>query len=159
MIEISKSKTADTRSCDFANVTVETLRASSAQHIDDVRAALFFFTQMIGLAATTHDLDKLTGIDWFHGDFVTGFKETGWWDNHRKITRHHLSEADGVREDVNLIDVLGRIARGGDERPEHSQHGGVVTYGAWAGCKPVASAQMVRFHPPPPPQHGPGNRE
>jgi len=67
MIEISKSKTADTRSCDFANVTVDTLRASSAQHIDDVRAALFFFTQMIGHAATTHDLDKLTDIDWLAG--------------------------------------------------------------------------------------------
>lgn len=110
MITISKSQTADTRSCDFASVSRETLLASSAQHIDDVRAALFLFTQMIGHAATTHDLDKLTGIDWFHRDFVTGFKETGWWDNHRKITRHHLSEADGVPRDVNLLDVLEWVA-------------------------------------------------
>lgn len=110
MIRIPKSQTADTRSCDFARVSRETLLASSVQHIDDVRAALFLFTQMIGHAATMHDLDKLSGIDWFHADFVTGFTETGWWDNHRKISRHHLSEADGVPEDVTLVDVLEWVA-------------------------------------------------
>ncbi len=57
-----------------------------------------------------HDTDKITDIDGFHADFVTGFKEHGWWDRHRQLNRHHLTEPDGVRDDVNLIDVLDFIA-------------------------------------------------
>lgn len=110
MIEISKSQTADTRTCDFANTTKETLLASSRQHIGDVVKALAFFSGKLIEAAGEHDYDKLTAIDWFHSDFVTGFKETGWWDNHRKIHRHHLGQADGIPEGVNLIDVLEYIA-------------------------------------------------
>jgi hypothetical protein len=110
MIEITMSKTADTRTCDFASVSRETLLASSRQHIGDVVSALAFFSGKIIKAAGEHDYDKLTTIDWFHKDFVTGFKQTGWWDNHRKIHRHHLDKADGVPKDVNLIDVLEHIA-------------------------------------------------
>lgn len=40
MIRITMSQTADTRTCDFANVSKETLYASSVQHIGDVRTAL-----------------------------------------------------------------------------------------------------------------------
>lgn len=106
MIEISKSATADTRTCDFANVTKETLLASSRQHIGDVVKALAFFQSKFTEAAGEHDYDKLTAIDCFHEDFVTGFKQTGWWDNHRKIHRHHLDKADGIPEDVNLVDIM-----------------------------------------------------
>jgi hypothetical protein len=60
--------------------------------------------------AENHDHDKISDIEGFHRDFLTGFKETTWWDNHRKVNRHHLLEADGVPEDVNLIDVLDMIA-------------------------------------------------
>lgn len=110
MIEISKSKTADTRTCDFAKVGKQQLLESSVQHIEDVRKALAFFQQMLGEAAGRHDHDKITAIDHFHADFVTGFAETGWWDNHRKVNRHHLLQADGVPADVDLIDVLDLIA-------------------------------------------------
>lgn len=110
MIAIKKSATADTRTCDFANTTKETLLASSQQHIGDVGKALAYFSGKITEAASLHDADKLAGIDWFHADFVTGFTQTGWWDNHRKIHRHHLAQADGVPEDVNLIDVLEFVA-------------------------------------------------
>lgn len=110
MIEIRKSPTADTRTCDFANVSSETLLASSHQHIDDVRAGLDFFRQKLSDAAYVHDRDKITDIDGFHRDFVTGFAQTGWWDRHRKLNRHHLLEADGIPADVNLIDVLDMIA-------------------------------------------------
>lgn len=106
IITIRPSATADTRTCDFANVSRETLLESSRQHIGDIQAALWWFIQRIGEASTQHDSDKISEIDWFHRDFVTGFKETGWWDNHRRITRHHLARADGVREDVNLVDVI-----------------------------------------------------
>lgn len=110
MIEIQQSKTADTRSCDFANVSKEQLYASSVQHIDDVLQALAFFRDQITEAGVRHDYDKLTDIDGFHADFITGFKQTGWWDRHRQLNRHHLLQADGVRDDVNLIDVLDMIA-------------------------------------------------
>ena len=110
MILISKSATADTRTCDFANTAKETLLASSRQHIGDVVKAMSFFIGKLTEAAGEHDSDKLTTIDWFHKDFVTGFKETGWWDNHRRIHRHHLAQADGVPADVNLLDVLEYIA-------------------------------------------------
>ena len=109
-IRILPSTTADTRSCDFANVSKETLLESSEQHIDDVRRGLAFFRYILDLAALAHDRDKITDIDSFHADFVTGFKQTGWWDRHRKLNRHHLLQADGVPDDVNLIDVLDMIA-------------------------------------------------
>lgn len=110
MIEIKKSPTADTRTCDYANVDKATLAASSVQHIADVGKAMGFFAAKVLSQAVAHDTDKLTDIDGFHADFLTGFKETGWWDRHRKLNRHHLTQADGVPEDVNLVDVLDFIA-------------------------------------------------
>lgn len=110
MIQIQKSKTADTRTCDFANTTKETLLDSSRQHIRDIVKALAFFIGRLTEAAGEHDYDKLASIDWFHADFITGFEQTGWWDNHRRIHRHHLDKPDGVPKDVNLLDVLEYIA-------------------------------------------------
>lgn len=110
MIKIKKSKTADTRTCDFANVTMETLLDSSLQHIGDIQKAMAFFISYLVEASGKHDYDKLTKINWFHSDFITGFKLTGWWDNHRKIHRHHLEQADGIPEDVNLLDLLEYIS-------------------------------------------------
>ena len=110
MIKIKKSPTADTRTCDFTKVTKEQLLASSEQHIGDVRLALGFFINEIVEAQIHHDHDKISDIDGFHADFVTGFKVTKWWDNHRKVNNHHLNSADGIRDDVNLIDVLDYIA-------------------------------------------------
>jgi hypothetical protein len=109
MIRIEKSQTADTRTCDFANTSKDTLLASSEQHIGDVQDALWFMIKLLDKAAMVHDHDKISDIDGFHRDFVTGFKQTSWWDNHRKVNRHHLLQADGVPEDVNLIDVLDMI--------------------------------------------------
>lgn len=110
MIEIEQSKTADTRSCDFANTTKATLMESSLQHIFDVQKGLEFFRENISEAASVHDHDKISDIDGFYADFVTGFNQTTWWDNHRKVNRHHLLNDDGVPADVNLIDVLDMIA-------------------------------------------------
>jgi len=110
MIQIKKSKTADTRSCDYTQVSKNTLQESSLQHIGDVVKALAFFSSKLTEAAGKHDFDKLTLIEWFHSDFKTGFKETGWWDNHRLINRHHIDKPDGIPDDVNLIDVLEHIS-------------------------------------------------
>lgn len=109
-IHIQPSPTADTRTCDFANVPKLTLLRSSLGHILDVGKGLAFFSEKLTIAAACHDYDKLTEIDWFLSDFRTGFKETGWWDNHRKIHRHHLDKGDGVPSDVNLLDVLEHVA-------------------------------------------------
>jgi hypothetical protein len=110
MISIKPSPTADTRTCDFANVSKETLLASSHQHIADVREGLRYFGSFLAKASENHDFDKITDIDGFHRDFVTGFKQTEWWDRHRALNRHHLNNEDGVRDDVNLVDVLDFIA-------------------------------------------------
>jgi hypothetical protein len=110
MIQIKKSPTADTRTCDFANTKKETLLASSHQHIQDVRVAMAQFSILLCTQAEVHDHDKISDIDGFNRDFLTGFKEHSWWDNHRKVNRHHLLETDGVPADVNLIDVLDMIS-------------------------------------------------
>jgi len=110
MIKINKSQTADTRTCDYANVTRDTLAASSAQHIRDVQVALAFFAQLLHRAAAVHDTDDLPDLDGFHADFVTGFVASGSWERHRSLNRHHLTTDDGIPAGVNLIDVLDYIA-------------------------------------------------
>lgn len=109
MIVIKQSKTADTRSCDFSKVTKVQLYESSIQHIGDVKKGMGFFRDLLSEVAERHDFDKLTEIRHFHSDFIGGFEETGWWDNHRKVNRHHLLQEDGVPPDVNLVDVLDMI--------------------------------------------------
>lgn len=110
MIEIKKSPTADTRTCDVTKVERQQLLDSSRQHIADVAKAMAFFSSKLFTAAAEHDYDKLTDIDQFYSDFRTKFEQTGWWDNHRKIHRHHLAQTDGVPQDVNLLDVLEYVA-------------------------------------------------
>src|SRR5262245_19518117 len=110
VIRVHPSPTADMRTCDYANVSKDTLLASSHQHICDVREGLQFFSRKIAQAMLAHDTDKITDIDGFHRDFVTGFTATEWWDRHRKLNRHHLTAPDGIPADVNLIDVLDFIA-------------------------------------------------
>lgn len=110
MIEIKKSPTADTRTCDVTKVSRQQLLDSSRQHIADVAKAMAFFSSKLFAAAAEHDYDKLTAIDEFYADFQTSFKQTGWWDNHRKIHRHHLGQPDGVPKDVNLLDILEYIS-------------------------------------------------
>lgn len=109
-ITIQQSPTADTKTCDFASVTRQQLLESSVQHIADVQRGLAFFQAMIVEAGIRHDTDKVTDIDGFHADFLTGFEQTGWWDRHRRLNRHHLGMPDGVPSDVNLIDVLDYVA-------------------------------------------------
>lgn len=108
-ILIQRSPTADTRTCDFSKVSKDELEHSSRIHISDVGLGLAFFADALEDAAENHDFDKLTGLDQFHADFQTGFQQTTWWDNHRKVNRHHLNIADGVPADVNLVDVIEHV--------------------------------------------------
>ena len=106
IIKIKKSQTADTRSCDYANVTKDQLRQSTIQHIADVNAALAFFGRMIVDSANAHDTDKLTDLDSFHADFLTGFEKHEWWDRHRRLNRHHLTAADGIPFHISPLFVV-----------------------------------------------------
>jgi hypothetical protein len=118
VITIQKSSTADTRTCDVTKVTKSMLLESSQQHIGDVGKGLVFFAGQLCGAASVHDYDKLSEIDWFHRDFTTDIlKPDGWLANHYRIHRHHLGECTfnenkslGVPDDVNLIDVLEMVA-------------------------------------------------
>jgi hypothetical protein len=103
MIVIKKSLIAG---CDFSKVSKRQLRDNSCQHISDVREGLQFFGELLKSAAAVHDSDELSTLDRFHSDFITSFRERGWWDNHCMVTRHHLHAENGVPEDVNLIDVI-----------------------------------------------------
>jgi len=109
MIKIKKSPTADTRNCDYTKVSKEQLIESTRMHIIDVAKGIMFLADKMTYDTMCHDHDKLTNIDQFYEDFLTGFKQTIWWDNHRKVNRHHLTSPDGVPGDVNLIDVLEHI--------------------------------------------------
>lgn len=111
MIVIKKSATADTRTCDFRSVSIETLKKSSEQHIKDVRQGMEFFAHLLDLAAYRHDHTKLTHIEIFHKDFIGGFETQDWYAMHKKVERHHLgtSTPDGIKDDVNLIDVLEHV--------------------------------------------------
>ena len=109
-ITIKPSPTADTRTCDWSKVSKEELLQSSLMHKQDIAKAIGFFQTLLTEAAVRHDHDKLHAIDHFHADFQTGFKQTGWWDNHRAVNRHHLTMEDGIPANVNLIDVLDYIA-------------------------------------------------
>lgn len=109
MITIQKSRTADTRTCDWSKVSQEQLLESSKQHIADVEKGFVFFMDQMYKAAKRHDFDKIEDIYSFHRDFQTGFKSTVWWDRHRRIARHHLLTDDGVPDDVDLVDVFDMI--------------------------------------------------
>lgn len=110
MITVTKNPFADTRSCDYLSVTKEQLAAASAAHIEDIREALGFFIARLKIAAVIHDEDKLSDIDGFHANFLTGFSEQDWLQRHYVKNRHHLHAGGRVPDDVNLIDVLDFVA-------------------------------------------------
>ena len=113
MLEIRQSKSADTRSADH-EVTKEELLRNSTQHIDDVKQAMRYFSEQLLRVAEKHDWTKIDGIDQFHQDFQQvqqhggNFKELPWHRRHVSEERHHLT--DRVPDDVNLFDVLERVA-------------------------------------------------
>ena len=113
MLEIRRSRSADTRSADH-EVTKEELLYNSEQHIGDVRQAMRYFAERLLATAEKHDWTKIDGIDQFHQDFQQvqqhggNFKELPWHRRHVAEERHHLT--DRVPDDVNLFDVLERVA-------------------------------------------------
>jgi len=101
MIEIRKSETADTRTCDWSNVSKQDLLNSSRQHIDDVRAGMEFLIKIMEHSALVHDVTKIIHIE-----------STKWWGMHQREERHHFNNPEYIQEDVTLIDVLEQITDG-----------------------------------------------
>ncbi len=126
MIEIYKSETADSRTCDFKNVTKEQLLKSTYSHLSDIKKGFDFFIFQMMKQQSIHDLTKLSHIDDFHRNFVTGFKEQDWWELHQEKERHHFNNPAYIQKDVNLIDIIDQIidgvmsgmARSGEYRQE-----------------------------------------
>jgi hypothetical protein len=81
-------------------------------HIGDVQEGLLFLAKKLLAAAAKHDHTKLSKLDDFWADFITGFEQNGWWKMHQKEERHHFNSPEYVREDVNLVDVLEQIVDG-----------------------------------------------
>lgn len=106
LLYIKKSETADTRTCDVSKVSKETLIQSSCSHRRDVAKGLEFFINLLKEAARDHDIDKLKDIDTFYNDFKTKFEKHEWWDRHKLINRHHISDKEGIPSDIDLVDVL-----------------------------------------------------
>lgn len=111
-LDITKSKTADTRHCDWTQVSKQDLLVSSTQHIGDVQRGFMFFIGKMTERALIHDKSKITDIDGFHEDFKTGFKRTDWWEKHQNVERHHFNNPKFIPDDVNLIDILDQIIDG-----------------------------------------------
>ena len=112
MIEIKKSPTADSRTCDFKNVTKEQLLESTYLHLTDIKKGFEFFILEMMKQQANHDLTKISHIDDFHRNFITGFKEYDWWELHQEKERHHFNNEKYIQEDVNLIDVIDQIIDG-----------------------------------------------
>jgi len=115
MIHIKRSETADSRTCDYKNVSEETLMSSTEHHLVDVYSAMIFFAKELIDQAGTHDWDKVTEFKGFYEAFRSGFPVNGaqpnmWLGNHYIVNRHHLLNEEGVPEDVNLIDIMEFIA-------------------------------------------------
>jgi len=105
-IIIKKSSTADTRTCDVSKVSKEILLMSSEQHIGDVVKGMNFFICLMEIARRDHDFTKITHIDEFYKDFRNKFITQDWYDMHKRVERHHISVSEGVRDDINLVDVF-----------------------------------------------------
>jgi len=109
-IKIYQSKTANSAMSDYANVTKEQLKASTEQHIGDVKKGIQFIINELKSAADKHDYTKIDKLDAFHKDFITEFKTTDWWEMHKKTERHHLDS--NIPDDVNLVDVIEYLVDG-----------------------------------------------
>ena len=127
MIKIRKSPTADSRTCDWSQVTKEQLLESSKIHIADIGKGFDFFIDLMQRQKHIHDLTKINDIDGFFEDFKTGFKRQEWWKDHQRKERHHFNNPEFIQEDVNLIDIIDQIidgvmagmARSGEYRQEN----------------------------------------
>lgn len=115
-IVIKKSPTADSRTCDSQVVTDGQLFNSTARHIDDIRKVMHHIEKAIILAYNNHDWTKMSytpeHFQKFYNDFRNKFENSEWVKMHYATERHHLATEEGIRDDVDLIDVIEYLADG-----------------------------------------------
>ncbi len=116
MIKLKSSRNADSRTA-TEKVSKEVLLDNSRQHITDVNKAINWMVDRLKDIGATHDYTKITNINEFYADFSASqdgfqgdFKEQHWFKDIHLQERHHLT--DRCPDDVNLFDVLERIADG-----------------------------------------------
>lgn len=95
---------------DKSKVTKQELLSKTKMNNDNVRKALGYFINEIKDTANKYDADKITDIDGYY-KYYKG-EDNIWHNSHRKINRHHLDMANGVPDDVDLIDIIGYITCG-----------------------------------------------
>lgn len=114
-IRIKESKNADSRTA-INKVFKDELLFNTKQHIMDVSRVIKYIIAQLRASANKHDHTKISHIDEFYEDFARkqagctkDFREMHWYKNiHLIKERHHLDRS--VPEDVNLFDILERIA-------------------------------------------------
>lgn len=114
MIRIKKSPNADARSA-IQKVDEKELLRSSKQHIEDVNQVMRWMANKIEEIGLKHDYTKISCLTEFYRDYNLSqegdqgqFKQRHWFRDLHLQERHHLT--DRCPEDVNLFDVLERIA-------------------------------------------------
>ncbi len=113
MIEINKSKTADSRTCIYKNVKYKDILKSTKSHIKNVTQGIDFAIKILKEKAINHDHTKLKYSDLFYKEFMEGFKKTTeWWEMHQGTERHHLKSKKYIPKDVNLFDIIEMIIDG-----------------------------------------------
>jgi len=117
MIVVKPSYLIDTRSARTVTdvcPSKQDLLDATERHIDDVRNAMAFFACRLLKAAMLHDHTKVDDIDGFYAAYqdafngISSFTGSPFNTAHLASERHHLLEH--VPDDVNLIDVIERIA-------------------------------------------------
>ena len=48
----------------------------------------------------------------FYKDFKNNFKTHQWYDLHKAEQRHHINDEDGIKDDIDLIDVIQHLVDG-----------------------------------------------
>jgi len=114
MISIKTSPNADSRTA-TEKVSLNILLLNSQQHIEDVKHAMDWMADFLKQQSECHDWTKIRYIEEFHHDvkqsqdgFQGDFKQEHWYKDLHLQERHHLN--DKVPDDVNLFDVLERVA-------------------------------------------------
>ena len=113
MITVYRNPNGDTRTAS-KDVTFEEFQEANTSHINDVRNAMDYISDMVLSAGEFHDCTKKTQEKMFYRDFKntleTGasFTDGEWYQLHITAERHHID--NHCPEDVNLIDILEMIA-------------------------------------------------
>lgn len=111
-IILKNTQNADSRTAD-ENLTLETLREATEQHINEVNQCMDMIGDMIKEAGKNHDWTKLDNFEKEYGPLVLSgipneeFIASDWHNRHIFTERHHITW--DPKPDMNLIDVIEHI--------------------------------------------------